>query len=486
MSGHAPGLARVSTPLPPEILLTIVEHLDRDKETLRSCSLVCHAWLPVSRSQLFRTIYYKPPPKGYSDCFVRFLSFFMTSQHSGSDLGKHVEDLTFMGCRRQVPYSPYGIDKYYNSDDSEDEDNDDREPGFVDCQLEVLMELSSVFTRLKRLTLVKLTIIDDMAHIRRRRMALGDDGSSGGGDDGDDERRDNEGEVYEDKERKDDEGSGSDDEGWTDEESDSGSDDDGLSVEDSSSDGDQSGENDSGVDDPIVVLPTDCSPLGELRINEVYSAFGTYRDIFQLICSFSEIGKLSLEFMPWSESKRRDSNPASWFTHVTPTHCPVIRTIDLEDPLPFLVRTFHDFLRRSGALEGSLQSFKFRGGMDGMKEIEAFKPLLVDFNSGLRELHLNLWSRMYRKPSMYSRTSYLAVDVDGICIIQKPTTIGAISLSPAARPWNRSSYPSNVFPRLKSLLRTRMRRVSRISWGYTPAGSRNEIAFLHFVLSRSK
>ncbi|RDX45207.1 hypothetical protein OH76DRAFT_1358279, partial [Lentinus brumalis] len=56
MSGHAPGLARVSTPLPPEILLTIVEHLDRDKETLRSCSLVCHAWLPVSRYQLFRTI----------------------------------------------------------------------------------------------------------------------------------------------------------------------------------------------------------------------------------------------------------------------------------------------------------------------------------------------------------------------------------------------------------------------------------------------
>ncbi|KAI0703671.1 hypothetical protein C8T65DRAFT_830934 [Cerioporus squamosus] len=404
MSGHAPGIARSPALLPPEILLTIVEQFDGDKETLRSCSLVCHTWLPVSRSQLFRTIFFRPPPKGYPDCFVRFLDFFCTSQHSGSNLGRHVEDLTVMGARREVAYSPYGIDKYHcDSDDSDSKGDCDQEHWHsVHCQLEVLTKLSSVFTRLKRLTLVKLTITDDMAYLRRRRAALGDDrsdheprGNEGARRDG--QRSDRESE--DDEDGGDDQGSDNDGPGWSDEESGSDTDHGVWSDELDSSDSDQDGEDvGSGVEDPIKVLPDNCSPLGELRINEVYSAFHTYRDIFQVICSFSEIGKLALEYMPWNETKRRDSNPATWFTHVNPTHRPLIRTIDLEDPLPSLVRIFHDFLRRSGALEGSLQSFKFRGGMDGMKEIEAFRPLLVDFSSHLRELNLNLWPRMYRKP----------------------------------------------------------------------------------------
>ena len=404
MSEHSSTLVRPLDYVPVEILLTIFERLDGDKEALRSCALVCHEWLPISRSQLFRNIHFEPPPRGYDDCFRRFLSFFRTSKTSGSDLGRHVEELTFTSCRRLKPYAPYGFDKYHlPSDDAAEAKANDMEPTkFVNCQLDVLMSLGSVFPRLKRLTLVKLTIIDELGDLRRgcvpsdwEREDEEPDEEHDSGTEGDAD----EGSSYD---HQSDEEEGGENDGDGDGDEDALTDDEGSSDAGESSD-DSSGLSDfgdfDGVDDPIEVLPDGCAPLAELRINEVYSAFGTYRDIFQVICSFTEIGRLSLEFLPWGESKHVDSNPMSWFVNVTPSHRPVIRTLDLEDPLPFLVKAFHDFLRRSGALEGSLRSLKFRGGMDGMKEIEAFKPLLVDAGPRLGELHLNLWPRMYKNPS---------------------------------------------------------------------------------------
>jgi len=42
--------------LPPELLWMVFDHLNFDKATLNSCTLVCQSWLPGSRCRLFRSI----------------------------------------------------------------------------------------------------------------------------------------------------------------------------------------------------------------------------------------------------------------------------------------------------------------------------------------------------------------------------------------------------------------------------------------------
>ncbi|RDX45205.1 hypothetical protein OH76DRAFT_1018677 [Lentinus brumalis] len=314
MPESSSSLPHAPAHLPREILLMLLESLDGDKEALRSCSLVCRAWLSISRSQLFRAIYFRPPHTGWTDCFVRFLYFFLTSQRSGSDLGRHVEDLTFHGGCRRVPYL---LDKYNDLDDSGSRDRS--EDGYVSCQLHVLVRLGSVFPRLKRLALVDLSI-------ESRTQGHAHDG---------------------------------------------------------------------GVDHTIAVLPEDRSPLGELHIHQIHSHMDNYSDIFQVICSFPEIGKLSLGFTWQPERLRifRSSEAASRFVDETPNRCPVIRNLELGNTDQFLVSICHALMRRSGGFEGSLHSLRCRRGWMG---IETFRPLLADARVHLRELNLDLFEDDYR------------------------------------------------------------------------------------------
>jgi len=50
--------------LPQELADHIIDHLHDNPQALRSCSLVCHAWLPTSRIHLFSKVTFRESPDG--------------------------------------------------------------------------------------------------------------------------------------------------------------------------------------------------------------------------------------------------------------------------------------------------------------------------------------------------------------------------------------------------------------------------------------
>lgn len=54
---------RMPTTLPQELVDSVIDHCHDDPMTLRSCALVCNAWLPSSRSHIFHSITLQPPDK---------------------------------------------------------------------------------------------------------------------------------------------------------------------------------------------------------------------------------------------------------------------------------------------------------------------------------------------------------------------------------------------------------------------------------------
>jgi len=53
----------MSTTLPQELIDSIIDYCHDDPPTLKTCALVCKAWLPSSRSHIFQSISLRPPAK---------------------------------------------------------------------------------------------------------------------------------------------------------------------------------------------------------------------------------------------------------------------------------------------------------------------------------------------------------------------------------------------------------------------------------------
>lgn len=64
--------------LPPELTDTIIGFLHNDKPAVAACGLVCRAWVPASRYQLFRAIHLY----AYTQC-IKFLNLLRVSPHIG-------------------------------------------------------------------------------------------------------------------------------------------------------------------------------------------------------------------------------------------------------------------------------------------------------------------------------------------------------------------------------------------------------------------
>ena len=81
--------------LPPELTDQVISFIGEDKKTQASCSLVCRAWLPRSRSYLFRTI--ELPNFSVS----KFLDFILACKSKGDTSlispARHVRSLCFTG-----------------------------------------------------------------------------------------------------------------------------------------------------------------------------------------------------------------------------------------------------------------------------------------------------------------------------------------------------------------------------------------------------
>lgn len=77
--------------LPVELDYLIIDHLADDKTSLKSCSLVCHAWTAVAHSHLFRSV------NVHSTASEARFSAFITSLKMYPDIRAHIQDLT-LGC----------------------------------------------------------------------------------------------------------------------------------------------------------------------------------------------------------------------------------------------------------------------------------------------------------------------------------------------------------------------------------------------------
>lgn len=53
----------MSTILPQELIDSVIDHCHDSRPTLKTCAVICKAWLSPSRSHLFHTITLHPPPK---------------------------------------------------------------------------------------------------------------------------------------------------------------------------------------------------------------------------------------------------------------------------------------------------------------------------------------------------------------------------------------------------------------------------------------
>jgi F-box domain len=82
---------RLDVRVPIEIVAEIIRHLQHHEVTLRSCSLVCRTWVPLSRRHLFSSIHFD-----HSN-----VSAFVALLNSGSSIGAFVQQVTI---RREMTH----------------------------------------------------------------------------------------------------------------------------------------------------------------------------------------------------------------------------------------------------------------------------------------------------------------------------------------------------------------------------------------------
>ncbi|KAI0754450.1 hypothetical protein C8Q80DRAFT_1139134 [Daedaleopsis nitida] len=87
--------------LPMEVAYMIIEEV-KESSTLSSCSLVCRAWLHISRKRLFDSITLPLSDRAHSrlEDFIRLL---WTASRSSSAVGSYIRDLTLEGDQDSIP-----------------------------------------------------------------------------------------------------------------------------------------------------------------------------------------------------------------------------------------------------------------------------------------------------------------------------------------------------------------------------------------------
>ncbi|KAF9006958.1 hypothetical protein BDQ17DRAFT_250898 [Cyathus striatus] len=95
---NAPDDQGSMPPLPPELIDLIISHLHEDSYSLKSCSLVCRAWVPRSRYYLF--VNPVQLQLGVAEHCERFVELF----GKGTGLSKYVRFLTLVGAPQRKSY----------------------------------------------------------------------------------------------------------------------------------------------------------------------------------------------------------------------------------------------------------------------------------------------------------------------------------------------------------------------------------------------
>ena len=80
--------------LPAELRDFVIDLLQDDAAALRTCSLVCRAWLPRSRYYIFHRVQIEPGRRGLT---------FRALLDRNPDLGKYIRDLEISGIARNLP-----------------------------------------------------------------------------------------------------------------------------------------------------------------------------------------------------------------------------------------------------------------------------------------------------------------------------------------------------------------------------------------------
>ena len=88
--------AKDALQLPTDIIYTVFDHLRDDKKSLATCSLVCKAWEPPTRSRLLRSV----KCFDLARSFMKFHGFVTTKPH----LASYILELTLIGYANFAPF----------------------------------------------------------------------------------------------------------------------------------------------------------------------------------------------------------------------------------------------------------------------------------------------------------------------------------------------------------------------------------------------